>query len=73
MKVVNNQDNPPSSATVDVRAVSVTQATYDGTTLTVAASVADPTKYPLTVDAGGTVGSPGPSPSRPARSRPPRR
>ena len=57
VKVVNNQDNPPSSATVDVRAVSVTQATYDGTTLTVAASVADPTKYPLTVDAGGTVGT----------------
>src|SRR6185312_9753550 len=57
VKVVNNQDNPPSSATVDVRAVSVTQATYDGVTLTVAASVADPTKYPLTVDAGGTVGT----------------
>jgi hypothetical protein len=57
VKVVNNQDNPPSSATVDVRAVSVTQATYDGATLTVAASVADQTKYPLTVDAGGTVGT----------------
>jgi len=57
VKVINNQDNPPSSATVDVRAISVTQASYDGTKLTVAASVVDPTKYPLTVDAGGAIGT----------------
>ena len=32
------QDVPPSTATADVRAISVTQASFDGTALTVAAS-----------------------------------
>ena len=57
------QDVPPSTATADVRAISVTQASYDGTALTVAASAGAPAAYPLRVEAGGVVGElPSPAP-----------
>ncbi|MDT7579477.1 MAG: hypothetical protein QOK35_741, partial [Pseudonocardiales bacterium] len=55
--VRNNQDNPPSTAAVDVRTITITQATYDGTNLTVAATASSPAGYPLTVEAGGPVGT----------------
>jgi hypothetical protein len=50
------QDVPPSTATAEVRTISVTQASYDGTALTVAASAVAPAAYPLRVAAGGVVG-----------------
>jgi hypothetical protein len=53
--VRDTQADPPITVSVDVRAISILQATYDGTTLTIAAA-ADVTNYPLTVDAGGAVG-----------------
>jgi hypothetical protein len=57
------QEVPPSTATADVRAISVTQASYDGTALTVAASAGAPAAYPLRVEAGGLVGElPSPAP-----------
>ena len=57
------QDVPPSTATADVRAISVTQASFDGTALTVAASAGAPAAYPLRVEAGGVVGElPSPAP-----------
>jgi hypothetical protein len=57
------QDVPPSTATADVRAISVTQASYDATALTVAASAGAPADYPLRVEAGGVVGElPSPAP-----------
>ena len=52
--VRNNQDNPPSTASADVRTIAVTQATYDGAKLTVAATASGAAGYPLTVEAGGT-------------------
>jgi hypothetical protein len=58
-----SRDVPPGTATADVRTISITQATYDGTTLTVAASAAAPAGYPLRVEAGGIVGElPSPAP-----------
>jgi hypothetical protein len=57
------QDVPPSTATADVRAISVTRASFDGTALTVAASAGAPAAYPLRVEAGGVVGElPSPDP-----------
>ena len=57
------QDVPPGTATADVRAISVTQASFDGTALTVAASAGAPAAYPLRVEAGGVVGElPSPAP-----------
>jgi hypothetical protein len=57
------QDVPPSTATADVRAISVTQARFDGTALIVAASAGAPAAYPLRVEAGGVVGElPSPAP-----------
>jgi hypothetical protein len=53
--VRDTRADPPVTVTVDVQAISIQQATYDGTTLTIAAA-ADATRYPLTVDAGGAVG-----------------
>jgi hypothetical protein len=50
------QEVPPKTATAPVRAISVTQASFDGTALTVAASAGAPTAYPLRVEAGGVVG-----------------
>jgi hypothetical protein len=66
------RDVPPSSATAEVRAVSVTQASYDGAALTVAASAAAPAAYPLRVEAGGVVGElPSPAPVSFALTAPP--
>ena len=63
MTVRATQDVPPSTATADVRAISVTQASFDGTALTVAASAGAPAAYPLRVEAGGVVGElPSPAP-----------
>lgn len=45
---------PP--VTADVRAISVVQASYDGTALTVAATAGAPAAHPLRVEAGGVVG-----------------
>jgi hypothetical protein len=50
------RSDPSSSVTVDVRGILVMQATYDGATLTVAATANGAATYPLTVDAGGAVG-----------------
>ena len=57
------QDVPPSTATTGVRTISITQASYDGAALTVAASAGAPAGYPLRIDAGGVVGElPSPAP-----------
>jgi hypothetical protein len=53
--VRDTQADPPTTVSVDVQAISIIQATYDGTTLTIAAAT-DATRYPLTVDTGGAVG-----------------
>jgi hypothetical protein len=53
--VRDTQADPPTTVSVDVQAISIIQATYDGTTLTIAAAT-DATRYPLTVDADGAVG-----------------
>lgn len=47
--VRNNGDNPPSTATAKVSGITVTQAGYDGTNLTVAATASGPAAYPLTI------------------------
>jgi hypothetical protein len=66
------QDVPPSTATAGVRAIAVTQASYDGTALTVAASAGAPASYPLRVEAGGVVGElPSPAPVSFPLSAPP--
>ncbi len=70
--VRDTQADPPTTVSVDVQAISIIQATYDGTTLTIAAA-ADATRYPLTVDAGGAVGIlPSPAPVGFPLSAPPR-
>jgi hypothetical protein len=70
--VRDTQADPPTTVSVDVQAISILQATYDGTTLTIAAA-ADATRYPLTVDAGGAVGIlPSPAPVGFPLSAPPR-
>jgi len=57
------RDTPPSITTAEVRAISIRQASYDGTALTVAASAGGPAIYPLRVEAGGLVGElPSPAP-----------
>ncbi len=66
------QDVPPATATAEVRAISVTQASFDGTVLTVAASAGAPAAYPLRVEAGGYVGElPSPAPVTFPMSAPP--
>jgi hypothetical protein len=63
---------PPVAATAEVRAISVTQASYDGTALTVAASAGAPATYPLRVEAGGIIGGlPSPAPVRFPLAAPP--
>lgn len=52
--VRNLGDKPVSTATIKLAEISVTQADYDGTRLTVAASTA-PGNYPLTVVGYGTL------------------
>jgi hypothetical protein len=70
--VRDTQADPPTTVSVDVQAISILQATYDGTTLTIAAAT-DATRYPLTVDAGGAVGIlPSPAPVGFPLSAPPR-
>jgi hypothetical protein len=70
--VRDTEADPPTTVSVDVQAISIIQATYDGTTLTIAAA-ADATRYPLTVDAGGAVGIlPSPAPVGFPLSAPPR-
>jgi len=70
--VRDTQADPPVTVSVDVQAISIVQATYDGTKLTIAA-VTDATKYPLTVDAGGSFGIlPSPAPVDFPLSAPPR-
>lgn len=62
--------DPP--VTADVRAVTVTQASFDGAALTVAASAGAPAAYPLRVEAGGVVGDlTSPAPVRFPMSAPP--
>ncbi|MGK5114906.1 fibronectin type III domain-containing protein [Geodermatophilus sp. CPCC 205506] len=55
--VRNLSDKPVSSSTYKINGVSVSQATYDGTNLTVAASAVAPASYPLTVVGIGTLDS----------------
>jgi hypothetical protein len=55
--VRNLGDKPVSTNTYKINGVSVTQATYDGTNLTVAASAVAPAAYPLTVVGVGKLDS----------------
>jgi hypothetical protein len=55
--VRNLGDKPASTNTYKINGVSVSQATYDGTNLTVAAAAVAPASYPLTVVGIGTLES----------------
>ena len=58
--VTNLGDNPVSHATVSLGGIQVSQASYDGTMLTVAANAVAPAGYPLTVAGIGTLPSSAP-------------
>jgi hypothetical protein len=57
LDVRNNGDNPPSKATVALQGISVTQAVYDGTKLSVTATASAPATYPLKVEGVGDIPS----------------
>ena len=55
--VRNLGDKPMSTAVIKVADLTVTQATYDGTSLTVSATATSPASYPLTVVGIGSLPS----------------